>query len=149
MALENATAGQAWAAVRARFTREKGEFLLYSVLRVFMPLFAFVVIIVALMIPCIIVFGALALVMFGLHSVLGQAVGAVWFLYLLLQWIVGLVVATLAILIAISFFGPVCIAVRNYALVFYGGRYQALGDALWPPLPSPPPAAAGIEPGVA
>jgi hypothetical protein len=27
-------------------------------------------------------------------------------------------------------------AVREYALLFYGGRYQALGDILYPPTPA-------------
>jgi hypothetical protein len=38
--------------------------------------------------------------------------------------------------------GPVATWIRTYALMFYGGRYQALGDALYPPvLQSPNPGA--------
>jgi len=35
--------------------------------------------------------------------------------------------------------GPLSTGVREYALIFYGGRYQVLGDALYPPPPQPPP----------
>jgi hypothetical protein len=34
-------------------------------------------------------------------------------------------------------------AIREYALLFYGSRYQPLGELLWPPL-STEPGAPGI-----
>jgi hypothetical protein len=49
----------------------------------------------------------------------------------------------LFLLVVICFGGPLAIAVRNFALVFYGGRYQVLGDILYPP-PPPAPAAAPV-----
>jgi len=145
IALDNATVGQAWAAVRASLAHEKGEFLLYAVLRVFIPLFVCIAILVALIIPCAIVFGALALLMVGLGAAMTHAAGAEAVFFGFSAGLTGLVIMALALLVAISFFGPVCISLRNYALVFYGGRYPALGGALWPQ--SPPPAQ--IVPGVA
>ena len=39
--------------------------------------------------------------------------------------------------IAVSVGGPLSIAIRNYALLFYGGRYRELGDILEPPQAAP------------
>jgi len=41
------------------------------------------------------------------------------------------------LLVAFSLGGPIATWIRNYALLFYGGRYQALGDILFPPPPAP------------
>jgi hypothetical protein len=143
IALENASAGQAWAAVRIRIAQEKGAFLLYALLRVILPAAVVLGLVIALAIPCLILFGGLALVMGIVHGVLSNATGAAWVLRTFLECLIGTTVVALGCFLAISFGGPLCIAVRNYALLFYGGRYQALGDIL-----SPPPAPA-IEPGIA
>jgi len=37
------------------------------------------------------------------------------------------------VLAGICLGGPVSTGLREYALMFYGGRYQALGDVLYPP----------------
>jgi len=44
------------------------------------------------------------------------------------------------VLAGICLGGPVSTGLREYALMFYGGRYQALGDVLYPPAA---PAASG------
>jgi hypothetical protein len=41
-------------------------------------------------------------------------------------------------LAAICVGAPVATWIREYALIFYGGRYQALGDALYPQALQPP-----------
>ena len=46
-----------------------------------------------------------------------------------------------ALLAGICIGGPVSTAIREYALIFYGGRYKALGDILYPP--TQPPAMVG------
>jgi hypothetical protein len=147
IALENASASQAWAVVRARIAREKGAFLLYTVLRVFLPAAALVALLIALAIPCLILFGILVLVVSGLHGAFNHATGAAWVLGVCLKGLIGLAIAALGFLLIVSFGGPLSIAIRNYALVFYGGRYPALGDILFPPpalTPSP-----ATEPGIA
>ncbi len=47
----------------------------------------------------------------------------------------GVVAFGFALLASICLGGPVATATREFALVFYGGRYQALGNALYPQAP--------------
>ena len=49
-----------------------------------------------------------------------------------------------ALLASVCLGGPLSTGIREYALMFYGGRYQALGDIL-----SPPPAPRPGEPQIA
>jgi hypothetical protein len=142
IALEDASVGQAWAAVHARISREKGAFLLYAALRIFIPLAAMVALVIVLAIPCLIVFGGFAVALAALHAAFTGAAGLTLILGAFVQILVGLIIMTAALFVAISFGGPLCIAIRNYALLFYGGRYQALGDILWPSSPA-------VEPGTA
>jgi hypothetical protein len=142
IALEDASVGQAWAAVHARISREKGAFLLYAVLRIFIPLAAMVAMVLVLAIPCLIVFGGLVLALAALHAAFAGATGLTLIFGAFSQVLVGLIIMTAVLFVAISFGGPLCIAIRNYSLLFYGGRYQALGDILWPSSPA-------VEPGTA
>ncbi len=146
MALENASAGQAWAAARTRIKGEWGRFLLFGLLRVVVPMAAVIGLAIILFIPCIIVFGALAIAMAAVYAALIShaaiplpVIG--WFL----EGFLGLIMFGLGFLLAISLGGPIAIGMRNYALLFYGGRYQALGDILIPP----PAAAPMMQPGIA
>ncbi len=145
IALEDASAGQAWAAVRARIFREKADFLIYAVLRVIVPIGIMLVIVVVLIIPCLIVFGILGGGWFALHTYLDHAPMMNMIIGSVFEVVLGLSVVALALLVGISSWGPVCIALRNYALLFYSGRFQALGDILSPP----PPGAPGMDPGAA
>ena len=129
-ALENASAGQAWIAVYDRVTREPGAFLLYALLRVILPVVAIVALTIALIIPGLIVFGGLGLMMAGLHAAASNGSGPLAWLFM---GIVGFVMLVLAVFATICVGGPLSIAIRNYALMFYGGRYPALGSILSPP----------------
>jgi hypothetical protein len=136
-AIEDASAGQAWDAAWTRISREKGSFLFYAVLRVVVPIVVTVGIVIVLAIPCLIVFGVLGSCLSALHSYLDQTTALNMAIGSLIETALILFVAALALIALISFFGPVSIAVRNYALLFYGGRYQALGDILSPPTAAP------------
>jgi hypothetical protein len=140
-ALENASAAQAWAAVRAHISREMGAFFLYAVLRIVLPIAAAVALAVALAIPGILVFGSLGAAILALHIAITHAATGVLIAGRLLEVLLGLLIVGLMLLLILSLGGPVGIAISNYALVFYGGRYQALGDILYPPTPSPAPVA--------
>jgi hypothetical protein len=143
-ALEGASVGEACAAVWDRIASEPGAFLLYAVLRVVLPFVAVIALTIALFIPCVILFGALGLAMAGVHAVISHAAMP----FMVMGWFVevalGLIIVGLALFVAVCFGGPLSIAIRNYALLFYGGRYPALGNIL-----SPPPAPMGMHPGVA
>ena len=139
IALEDASAGQAWAAVRTRIFSEKGAFLLYAVLHVFVPFAVMLAIFIVLAIPCLLVFGVLGGGLFALHTYLDQTSMFNMIVGSFFEVILGLAISALALLLVISFWGPVCIALRYFALLFYGGRFQALGDILSPPPPGPSP----------
>jgi hypothetical protein len=141
-ALENASAGQAWAAVRAHIAHEMGSFFLYAVLRIVLPIAAGIALMIALAIPCLFVFGSLGGAMVALHIAVHHAAMGILIAGSFFEAILGLIIAALALLLILGVGGPLCIAIRNYALVFYGGRYQALGDILYPPQALP------IQPGI-
>ena len=114
-ALDNATAGQAWAAAWSRIRSEKGAFFVYALLRVLLPIAAAIGLFVVL------------------HLALGHGL-----LALFLEVFVGCIATAIGLLVFIGVYGPLQTAVREYALIFYGNRYRTLGDALYP---LPPPAA--------
>jgi hypothetical protein len=53
----------------------------------------------------------------------------------LIQVFFGVVAFGFAVLASICLGGPLSTGVREYALIFYGGRYPALGNILYPPPP--------------
>ena len=132
-ALENATAGQAWAAVWARIRMEKGPFFFYALLRVFLPIVAVVALFLVLLIPGIFFVAGNALIEVGIHVAFSGASGGVAALGVVLQVLVGLIIFAIAFVVALCFGGPVSTAIREYALIFYGGRYRTLGEILYPP----------------
>ncbi len=145
-ALENATAGQAWAAVRARINREKGPFFLYAVLRIVLPIVAMIALFIVMIIPAILFVAVTAGIEFAIHSAFEVATGAAAAAGILLAVLVAVVAFGIAFLAAICLGGPLSTGIREYALLFYGGRYQQLGDILSPP---PVPDAGLNAPGVA
>jgi hypothetical protein len=54
----------------------------------------------------------------------------------------GIILLALFILACFAAGGTIGTFRRNYAMLFYGGRYPALGDILQPPAPPPPPSPA-------
>jgi len=140
-ALENATAGQAWAQVWARIKAEKRQFFVYVLLRVALPMVAMAALFMVLVIPGLIVAGAFGVVEYSLHSAFADATGGAAVAGILLQVFFGVVAFGLALLASICLGGPLSTGVREYALIFYGGRYPALGailDPLPPALPGVP-----------
>jgi hypothetical protein len=135
-ALENATASEAWASIRENLALEPGPFLFYAVLRILLPPVSFMALFIALAIPGLIIFGILGMALLGLHAMSAGATGILALLGTVIEAIIGLIGIGLAAFLAIFFGGPLSVGIRNYALLFYGGRYQLLGDILYPPPPS-------------
>ncbi len=133
MALENATAGQAWAAVWDHVSREKGQFFAYALLRLILPILAWIVAFVVLLIPGLILAAALAAIELGIHAAFANATGAAEVAGVALQVFFGGVAFVFAVLASLCVGGPVSTGLREYALMFYGGRYQRLGDVLSSP----------------
>jgi hypothetical protein len=139
-ALEDATAGEAWSSVWARMMAEKRQFFVYAVLRVVLPAIATIGVFIVLLLPMLALAGAFGAIWYSLHSTFADATGAAWMVGILLQVFFGLVAAGFAVLFSICLGGPVSTGIREYALTFYAGRYQTLGDILYP---APPPPLAG------
>jgi hypothetical protein len=137
-ALDNATAGEAWSQVRARIAAEKRQFFVYALLRLALPIIASIALFIVLAIPGLILAGSLAAVEFGIHSTFADATGASALVGTLLQVFFGVLAFGFALLAGICLGGPISTGLREYALIFYGGRYKQLGDTLYPP--SVPPA---------
>lgn len=143
-ALDNATAGQAWRGAWARIRAQKGQFIFYALLRVILPIVAYIAAFIILIIPAIIGVVVTVAVEVALHAAFGHS-----FVGITLEVIAGTIAAAVAILIGIAVGGPISTALRQYALMFYGSRYQRLGDILWPPPPPPVPPAPVPSPGLA
>ena len=132
MALENATAGEAWRQVRARMSAEKRQFLVYGLLRVILPAIAAMGAFIVLAIPGLMLAGCLAAIEWGVHSMFSGATGSSWLVGILLEVFFGVVAFGFALFASICVGGPLSTGLREYALIFYGGRYKALGDMLYP-----------------
>jgi hypothetical protein len=136
-ALEDATAGEAWQEVWDRITAEKSQFAVYALLRLILPVIAMVALLIVLVIPGLMVAGSVAAIVYAIHSAFADASGASALIGILLQAFFGVVAFGYALLAGICLGGPLSTGLREYALIFYGGRYQALGDLLDPPPPPP------------
>jgi hypothetical protein len=136
-ALENATAGQAWSAVWENISGEKGSFFVYAVLRLILPTIAFVGVFIVLLIPVAVMLGAVVMAEYAIHAGFANASGLSSVIGVLLELFIGLLALGFAIVIGVSLGGPLSTALREYALMFYGGRFQKLGDILFPPIGTP------------
>jgi hypothetical protein len=132
-ALEDATAGEAWAGVWGRIKAEKRQFFVYALLRVVLPTIAMIGLFIVLIVPGLALAGAYGAFEYGLHSAFADATGGAAVAGFLVQVFFGVVAFVFALLVSICLGGPLSTGVREYALLFYGGRYQALGDILYPP----------------
>jgi len=134
-ALDDATAGQAWAAVWERVTVEKASFVAYVVLRIVLPIIAFIGLFLILLIPSLVLLGSVGAAEYAIRTAFASASGAVSAIGILLEIFIGVLALGFAIVIGISIGGPISTAVREYALMFYGSRYQKLGEVIFPPAP--------------
>ncbi|MGO9936385.1 MAG: hypothetical protein ACLPH3_01820 [Terracidiphilus sp.] len=137
-ALEDATSGEAWGSVWPRIMAEKKEFFVYTLLRVVLPTIATIALFMLLIIPGLAVAGIFAAIEWGVHSAFADATGGSAIAGVLLQVFFGVLGFAFALFAGICLGGPVSTGVREYALLFYGGRYQVLGDILFPPAANPP-----------
>jgi len=141
VALDNVSMEEAWTQARFRIEAEKGRFFAYLLLRLFLPLIAGIGLFVVLAIPLLIVFGSLALAAAGFNAMLAGAAAVGAIVRLAFEIFFGVIGLGIALFVGIGLGGPLATWLRSYALLFYGGRYQALGDLLYPPPPGAPSAA--------
>jgi hypothetical protein len=128
MALEDASIGDALSDVWSDMAAEPGQFLLFAFLRLVLALAGTIIGGIAIFFPA------------GILFVLGVIfVLVVKSMSMMLAFILGIPLAILAIAlllgIVIAVHGTVGTFMRNYAILFYGGRYPVLGSMLPPPAP--------------
>ncbi len=132
MAMDDATAGEAWRQVRARITAEKKQFIVYAILRVVLPTIAAIGVFLLLALPGFMLAGIVAAIEFGVYSAFSGATGVSWLVGVVVEIFFGVVAFVFALLASICVGGPLSTGAREYALIFYGGRYKTLGDVLYP-----------------
>lgn len=131
-ALENATAGQAWHAVWMRIKNEKKQFFVYSILRLIAPIVAAIALFMLLIIPSLVSVGAVGAAEYAIHSAFATSTGSANVAGIALEVFIGFLAFAFAVLVGISLGGPLSTGLREYALLFYGGRYQPLANVLFP-----------------
>lgn len=144
-ALDDATAGQAWGAAWDRVLREKGAFFAYVLLRIVLPIIAVMGLFIVLLIPGLVLLGSVGAAEYAIHAAFADASGAISAIGIVLEVFIGVIALGFAIVIGISIGGPVSTAIREFALTFYGSRYQKLGDLMFPAVPFPPVASSGAS----
>ena len=77
--------------------------------------------------------GSIAMLEYGVHSAFAGTSGGSWVAGVLLEVFFGMVAFGFVLLLGICLGGPLSTGIRQFALMFYGGRYPALGDILFPP----------------
>lgn len=138
-ALDNATAGEAWKAVRTSIHAETKQFFVYVLLRLVLPTVAMAVLFMVLLIPALAVAGSVGAIEYGIHSAFAHATGGAAITGKILEGFLAAVALCLLVLAGICLGAPVGTGIREYALLFYGGRYPVLGDILYPPAAQAPP----------
>ena len=131
MALEDASIRDAVSDVWSDIEAEPWQFLAFIVLRFLLTLVASIASVVALLIALLIVGGAVAVAVLILKTISTT-------LAVLLGVPAAILVMGLFLLAVIGLGGTVGTFRRNYALLFYGGRYPPLGAILEPTPPLPP-----------
>jgi hypothetical protein len=138
VALDNASFREAWRAARVRIGAEKGRFFFYFVLRLMLPVVTMIILLISAGIPLIGAFGVLMLCAAGFRSLFDDSTLLSTVFGMFFEVLFGLVGLVVGLFVAFGLGGPVATWVRNYALLFYGGRYEALGDILSASIPLPP-----------
>lgn len=131
IALEDASIGDALSDVWGDIEAEPWQYLFFILLRFLITIAASIIGVIALLVPFLILGGIGAILVFLLKAVsTGMA-----FLFGIPAAIL-LVALFLVAFIGVS--GTIGTFRRNYALLFYGGRYPPIGNILQPPLPPSP-----------
>lgn len=135
MALEDAPILDALEDVWSDMRAEPGQFALFFLFRVLLSIAATIIAFLAFLIPVVVV--TLLGVVIGL---LLKAISTTALVALGIPALIVVIILFVAAGIGLS--GTIGTFRRNYALLFYGGRYPELARMLWPPsVPSPAPVA--------
>jgi hypothetical protein len=132
MAIEDAVIRDALEDVWGDLQAEPGQFALFLLLRFLVSIAASIVAAIALaiaLIPILIVGIIAALILKNLSLTLAIGLGVP----------LAILACAFFLLAVIGVSGTIGTFRRNYAMLFYAGRYPELATALWPPPPPPAP----------
>jgi hypothetical protein len=132
-ALEDATVSEAWQEVWEQIKAEKKQFAVYALLRLILPISATIGLFIVFLLPGLMLAGSLAAVEYAIHSAFANLTGVAALPGILLEAFFGVLAFAFALFVGVCLGGPLSTGLREYALIFYGGRYQALGNILYPP----------------
>jgi hypothetical protein len=140
MALDDVSIGEGVGEVWRDIQAEPGQFALFVVLRFLVTMAATIVGGIVLVIPFVILVVLGAIVVVILKSISAP-------IAVVLGVPAAILVFGLFVLGIIGVSGTVGTFRRNYALLFYAGRYPELALEVWPPLPPVPPFNSGFSAG--
>lgn len=131
MALEDASISEALTDVWSDFTAEPWQYVFFILLKFVVTLAASIIALIAIIIPI---------------AVAGAIGGILWLILKSISAGLAVLFGVPALILAGALFFVAMIALggvigtfrRNYALIFYGGRYPPLAAILQPPIPQPP-----------
>lgn len=133
MAVEDAKFGQAWKAACNAIAAEKETFFSYFILRLLLPLLAFVIVFAAAALPLLFIGWILWTSATGFNDMLDDATGLMAAVRVSLAVVFGAIGVSFTVLTAIGLGAPLATWMRSYAVLFYGSRYKAVGVLLEPP----------------
>lgn len=145
MALDNLSVTQSWDQFLQRATADPSAFSTYLGERFILPIIGYMGFSIAAAILGAILSALVAAPLASMEAVVRSGSVAGGLLAALVLLPLAILAFALAVFVSLCFGGPLATWIRNFALLFYGGRYQALADRLTPaeskPIVAPPPAA--------
>lgn len=131
MALEDASIGDSLEDVWNDMLAEPGQFALFYLFRILLTIAATILGLIVLLIPLLVIVLAGVVAWFLLKAMPTVALVALG--------IPAAILAACLLLVAfIGVSGTIGTFRRNYAILFYAGRYPRLAAIVWPPTPTPP-----------
>lgn len=131
-ALEDASFRDACIDVWDDMRAEPGQFALFMLMRLLVPMAAGIAFLLVLMIPMVVL-----IVVGVVIALIVHATPHAMFYLAPMAWPAIHFAAALIFLLTISFSGTVGTWLRNYGILFYAGRYPALRMRLWPAMQGP------------
>ncbi|MGA2046777.1 MAG: hypothetical protein ABSG96_03750 [Terracidiphilus sp.] len=135
MAVEGASFGKAWTAVRAEIAANKETFISFLILRMTMLVIAGMILGFVAWVLGLIVFGILGMSAAGFIAMLDGANDVREYILMAARVVFMLLGLGAGVVVAAIFSGPINVFIRSYALFYYGGHYKALGNLLEPSTP--------------
>jgi hypothetical protein len=146
MAMEGIGAFEGWRRLWLMMKAEKGDYVVYVVMKIVMAIAALVIIgIVTLILG---LFFVVPTVMLGVVGVLvGKSAGLVWNAYTItLAVVVGCILFFIFLYLVSMVSVPAIVFFPAYSIYFFAGRYPALSRALYPAPPVAAPSQLGMSP---